>query len=290
VNYTVSHRTAFRYSQAVSVSHQVMHLAPRTSLRQRVSRAAITVDPVPVVRDERVDYFGNTVTYVTIQEPHDELTVTSQFLVEVQPSPGLGFDLSERWEEVADVLEKPREPNAVAASQFAFASPYVSWNGEVRDFALESFPLGTPLLTCVRALTSRIYRDFKYEGNVTDVWTPVQRILAERRGVCQDFAHLEIACLRSLGLSARYVSGYLRTQPAEGRERLIGADASHAWIGVWCPDIGWAEFDPTNNVVPSDEHITVAWGRDYGDVSPINGVIVGGGEHLVSVAVDVSPI
>ena len=290
MNYKVSHRTAFRYAQAVSVSHQVLHLSPRSSRRQRVDDAAIDIEPVPVVRDERVDFFGNTVTYVTIQEPHTELTVTSHFDVEVQRSPGLGFDLSEHWERVAELLVGPVQPDAIAASQFAFASPYVTWDSEVRDFALESFAPDTPLLTAVRALTARIYRDFKYEGNVTDVWTPVQRVLAERRGVCQDFAHLGIACLRSLGLSARYVSGYLRTHPPEGKERLVGADASHAWIGVWCPDVGWVEFDPTNNVVPSDEHVTVAWGRDYGDVSPINGFIVGGGAHSVAVGVDVSPV
>ena len=289
MNYRVNHRTAFRYSQAVSVSHQVLHLSPRSSARQRVSRAAIEFDPVPVVRDERIDFFGNTVTYVTIQEPHDELTVTSRFNVEVQPSPGPGFDLSEHWEHVAERVATPTEADAIVASQFAFASPYVTWDSEVRDFALESFVSDRPLLTSVRALTARIHRDFKYEGNVTDVWTPVQRVLADRRGVCQDFAHLEIACLRSLGLAARYVSGYLRTNPPEGKERLVGADASHAWIGVWCPDVGWVEFDPTNNVVPSDEHVTVAWGRDYGDVSPINGFIVGGGAHAVSVGVDVSP-
>jgi transglutaminase-like putative cysteine protease len=290
VKYHVTHHTAFRYSQAVSVSHQVMHLSPRSTERQRVSRAAIDIEPVPVVRDERTDYFGNTVTYVTIQEPHTELTVTSEFDVDVQPSPGLGFDLSPPWEQVAALLAAPSRPNAIAASQFAFASPYVTWDSEVRDFALESFAAGLPLLTSVRGLTARIHRDFKYEGNVTDVWTPVHRVLAERRGVCQDFAHLEVACLRSLGLAARYSSGYLRTRPAEGKERLVGADASHAWIGVWSPDVGWVEFDPTNNVVPSDEHITVAWGRDYGDVSPINGFIVGGGAHSVSVGVDVSPV
>lgn len=290
MNYDVNHRTTFRYAQSVSVSHQVLHLAPRPSLRQRISRAAITVDPAPIVCDERTDYFGNSVTYVTIQEPHQRLIVSSKFRVEVLTSPGLGFDLSEPWTVVADQLQAPAGTDAIAASQFAFASPYVTWDSEVREYAMGAFDEGTPLLSGVRALTGRIFREFKYEGNVTDVWTPVQRVLEEKRGVCQDFAHLEIACLRSLGLSARYVSGYLRTRAPEGRERLVGADASHAWIAVWCPDVGWVEFDPTNDVVPSEEHITVAWGRDYGDVSPINGFILGGGDHVVSVGVDVSPV
>jgi len=288
--YDVSHRTTFEYAHSVSVSHQVLHLAPRPHARQRVTRESVVVDPTPIVRDERTDYFGNPVTYLTIQEPHQRLSVSSQFRVEVLAAPGPGFDLSPSWERAATVLQMPEGAEAIAASQFVFASPYVTWSGEVREYAIESFSAGTPLLSGVRALTARIFDELEYEGNVTDVWTPVQQVLAERRGVCQDFAHLEIACLRSLGLAARYVSGYLRTHPPEGKEKLVGADASHAWIAVWCPHTGWIEFDPTNDVVPDNEHITVSWGRDYGDVSPINGFIVGGGDHVVSVGVDVRPV
>ena len=169
-----------------------------------------------------------------------------------------------------------------------FDSPYVVGNDDIHEYALQSFTPGRPILAATMDLTSRIFREFQYRGGVSDVSTPVSDVFAMRQGVCQDFAHLEIACLRSLGLAARYVSGYLLTRPPEGKEKLVGSDASHAWVSVFAGDAGWVDFDPTNNVIPGVEHITFAWGRDYGDVSPINGFIVGGGAHQVSVAVDVS--
>jgi transglutaminase-like putative cysteine protease len=181
----------------------------------------------------------------------------------------------------ADVLE---------AYQFAFESPYAATSDAVHAYALESFVPARPILEAAMDLTARIHRDFEYRGGVSDVSTPVADVLSMRQGVCQDFAHLEIACLRSFGLPARYVSGYLLTRPPEGREKLVGSDASHAWLAVWAGADGWVDFDPTNDMIPGVEHITLGWGRDYGDVSPINGFIVGGGAHQLTVAVDVNPV
>jgi transglutaminase-like putative cysteine protease len=173
--------------------------------------------------------------------------------------------------------------------QFAFGSPYIALDREARDYALPSFTAGRPILEAAMDLTSRIFEDFEYQGGVSDVSTPVRQVLKMRKGVCQDFAHLEIACLRSIGLAARYVSGYLLTHPPPGQRKLVGSDASHAWLAVWAGELGWIDLDPTNNAMPDSEHITVAWGRDYGDVSPMNGFIIGGGAHTVTVGVDVAP-
>ena len=190
------------------------------------------------------------------------------------------------WETVHEQLAAYE---ALDAYELVFESPYVVGDDAIRDYALQSFAPGRPILAAAMDLTSRIFREFQYRGGVSDVSTPVRDVFAMRQGVCQDFAHLMIACVRSLGLAARYVSGYLLTRPPEGKEKLVGSDASHAWVSVFAGDAGWVDFDPTNNVIPGVEHITFAWGRDYGDVSPINGFIVGGGTHQVSVAVDVSP-
>ena len=192
------------------------------------------------------------------------------------------------WESLAAVLPDASDADSLDALQYAFQSPFTQ-SHDAHAYAENSFPQGRPVLECAIDLMSRIHREFTYEGGVTDLSTPVDNVLAERRGVCQDFAHLQIACMRSMGLPARYVSGYLRTHPPAGKERRIGADASHAWLAVWSPDHGWVDLDPTNDLLPGDEHITVAWGRDYGDVSPINGMVLGGGEQEVSVAVDVKP-
>ena len=176
------------------------------------------------------------------------------------------------------------------AYEFSFDSPYVAANDEVSEYAKVSFTPGRPILAAAMDLTSRIFHEFEYRGGVSDVSTPVREVFAMRKGVCQDFAHLQIACLRSLGLAARYVSGYLLTHPPEGKEKLVGSDASHAWLSVWSGSAGWIDFDPTNNLIPGVEHITIGWGRDYGDVSPINGFIVGGGAHQITVAVDVNAV
>jgi transglutaminase-like putative cysteine protease len=245
------------------------------------------VAPHPAVDSVGEDYFGNPVEYLTVQEPHRQLVVDAHARVEVRAAAQpLVLEQSKPWEEVRDSLA---DHAALGAYEFAFPSPYVAFDDAIDAYARQSFTPGRPVLSAAMDLTDRIFREFRYRGGVSDVSTPVSDVFAMRQGVCQDFAHLEIACLRSLGLAVRYVSGYLLTHPPEGQQKLVGSDASHAWVSVFAGDAGWVDFDPTNNLIPGVEHITFAWGRDYGDVSPINGLIVGGGAHQVAVAVDVQP-
>lgn len=287
--YDVTHRTTFSYEQTVSVSQHVLHLAPRAHPRQRRIAWSLQTTPTPSARSEATDYFGNPVAYLALQRPHEQLVVEARSRIDVfERDQRLVLDAGPSWEAVSEALRAP-DSAALEAAEFAFFSPHVGGSAEILDYAEESFPPGRPLLAGVMDLTGRIHEQFEYRGGVSDVATPAPDVLAMRKGVCQDFAHLELACLRSLGLPARYVSGYLLTRPPEGQPKLAGSDASHAWISVWSIDRGWVDFDPTNNVIPGVEHITLAWGRDYGDVSPINGFIVGGGVHRVAVAVDVVP-
>jgi transglutaminase-like putative cysteine protease len=290
VKYKIHHRTVYKYTQTVSISHHLLHMTPRSHGRQICSRAFVQVTPLPAVRSETLDYFQNTVTYATIQEPHNTLEIEALSEVEVEAPPPLQLAVTPPWEDVNALFQSISDQATLDAYQFAFASPYVTGIDGARELAEASFTPGRPILEAAMDLTTRIYSDFKYEGGVTDVSTPVAEVIAERRGVCQDFAHVQLACLRSLGLPARYVSGYLLTHPPAGQTKMVGADESHAWIAVWCPGLGWVDFDATNNLIPRDEHITLGWGRDYGDVSPINGFMIGGGKHTVKVSVDVQPL
>ncbi len=287
--YDVCHETRFKYEGSVSISHQLLKLTPRRSSRQSVADSRLSMTPLPIVQRSWTDYFGNEVEFVTVQDPHRELVITNTSQVEVLPGMNIMLDFSPAWEVVAQSMQTPTHAEALGASQFCFESPYVEVHEELRDFALATFEPGRPLLEAAMALTSRIYEEFTYKGGVTDVSTPVRRVLELKAGVCQDFAHFQIACLRAIGLPARYVSGYLMTHPPAGKEKLKGADESHAWLSVWCPELGWVDFDPTNNLIPNLEHFTVGWGRDYGDVSPVSGFIFGGGKHEVDVSVDVIP-
>jgi len=290
VIYQVTHRTKFTYTQPVAISHHALRLTLRTHPRQSCLQSTLVIDPVSSVRSEGKDFFGNPLTHLTIQTPHSALIVEAQTLVDVMKPDPMHVDQSPPWEQAVQQLHGPTDSATLEAQQFMYDSPYITIDDDTYDFVHECFPPGRPILAGVMDLTSRIFREFTYEGGVTDVSTPVNDVLTARKGVCQDFAHLEIAALRSLGLPARYISGYVLTHPPEGKEKLVGADASHAWLSTWCSDLGWVDFDPTNNCIPSDEHITLAWGRDYGDVSPINGFMVGGGHHTPSVSVDVSPV
>jgi transglutaminase-like putative cysteine protease len=290
VLYDVRHQTTFSYEQTVSVAQHVLHLMPREGARQRRVAFLLNVDPQPTRQSAGRDYFGNSIHYLTLQEPHDNLSVESRSRVDVQ-APEIPLDLRQSlpWEQIASPLS-PLSAEALEAQQFAFDSPHVAVDRDLRAFATQSFPADRPILDAAMDLTSRIFNEFEYQGGVSDISTPVRQVLRMRKGVCQDFAHLQIACLRSLGLAARYVSGYLLTHPPEGQPRLVGADASHAWLSLWSGPTGWVDFDPTNDLIPGTEHITVGWGRDYGDVSPINGFIIGGGAHEVNVSVDVTPV
>jgi transglutaminase-like putative cysteine protease len=289
VIYLVSHRTTFTYTQPVAISHHVLRLTPRAHPRQHCLQATLVINPEPSVRSDSKDYFGNPLTHLTIQTPHYQLIIEAKTLMDVTPPASMYLDQSPPWDQVIPHLQGPADTAILDAQQFMYDSPYITVDDATYDFAYDCFPPGRPLLAGVMDLTRRIFQEFTYEGGVTEVSTPVKDVLAARKGVCQDFAHLEIAALRSLGLPARYISGYLLTHPPEGQEKLVGADASHAWISIWSPDLGWVDFDPTNNLMPGDEHITLAWGRDYGDVSPVNGFMIGGGEHDLTVSVDVSP-
>jgi transglutaminase-like putative cysteine protease len=285
--FDVSHQTTYKYSQPVSISHHMFHLSPRTTSRQICHRTALTVSPAPSVNESGNDFFGNPTTFVALQTQHKELVIQSRSVVEVSPPSTPAPTSTTPWDRVYDLVERDRSPLGLQVLQFAYDSPFTTADGEIANYARESFPPGRPVLEAALDLTGRIYREFKYEGGATTVTTTVDEVLRLKHGVCQDFAHLEIACLRAMRVPARYVSGYLLTKAPEGREKLVGADASHAWLSVWCPGYGWVDLDPTNNLIPTDEHVLLAWGRDYGDVSPVNGVIFGGGEHVIDVAVDV---
>jgi len=289
MRYEVRHRTTYRYSQPVSISHHVLRLAPRRCEHQLLHESSIEVSPTPAVRSDALDYFGNPVTYLTIQEQHEQFTIEARSLIDVAAPPPREPSQTTPWDRIFRQLESNPSPDGIATLQFAFDSPYTRATADLAAYARESFAPGRPVLEAAFDLTRRIHRDFRYDSTATDVSTPVDEVFRLRRGVCQDFAHLELACLRALALPARYVSGYLLTRPPPGQQKLIGSDASHAWVSAWCPEAGWVDLDPTNDAFARDEHVTLAWGRDYGDITPINGVIFGGGDHDVEVAVDVTP-
>ncbi len=290
MTYRILHRTTYNYSEPVTVSHHSARVNPRFTAAQSRAQFSLRITPEPAVRKTRTDYFGNRVCFFAIQEIHSRLEVEAVSVVTLTASTPPALTLSPPWTEVAELFRDPVSPEVVDQYQFCFDSPLLRTAPDLADYARGSFPAGTPLLVGVANLNQRIFRDFKYDPVATSVATPLEEVWAKRRGVCQDFAHLAIACLRSLGLPARYVSGYLRTHAPPGKERLVGADASHAWFSVYCPSVGWVDFDPTNNLLSGEEHITVAYGRDYSDVSPVSGIITGGGHHEVRVSVDVEPL
>jgi len=290
MKYKVTHTTIYNYTEAVPICHNEVHLTPRDHRRQTCLAHRLRIRPEPARIDTRVDYFGNHAGSFSIQEGHDRLSVTAYSQVEVAAPDVPDPASTPPWEEIRDRFAIGQPPWWLEARQFVYESPHVPIAEDLRDYAQPSFPAGRSWLAGVLDLTERIFREFKYDPAATTINTPVAKVLRDRRGVCQDFAHLQIACLRSLGLPARYVSGYLLTAPPEGQPRLVGADASHAWVSAFCPEVGWIDFDPTNKQIPTTRHITLAWGRDYSDVCPIKGVLVGGGQHRMRVAVDVVPL
>jgi len=281
------HTTTYLYSEPVSICHTEVHLVPRADRNQHVLEHHLAILPAPEQTFPRRDYFGNDVTYFSIYEPHRTLTITSRGVLEIEESDPLEPSLTPAWEEARgeawwDKAGRDREPRAMREYQFIFASPRIPLGAEFAAYARLSFPPERPLLDAALDLCHRVHQDFEYDQRATTVSTPVADLLHKRRGVCQDFAHFMIACLRSLGLGARYVSGYLRG------ETLIGAEASHAWVSVFCPGIGWLDLDPTNDCQVNGDHLTLAWGRDYSDVPPVKGVSIGGGEHVINVSVHVT--
>ena len=251
-------------------------------------REELEISPVPAMRRERLDDFGNRCTYVEIHEPHNNLRVTSRADVRVAPTAPLPAPASTAWEAVRDAVRAGADADTRGPRLRLRVAPRPALVGRGAQY-LPSFAAGRGIAEGARELTTRIHKDFVYDSRATTIATPVDEVLELRRGVCQDFAHVQIACLRALGLPARYVSGYLVTRPPPGKPRLVGADASHAWLAVFVPSYGWLPLDPTNDLVAGESHITVAWGRDYSDVTPVRGVIMGGGRHDLWVSVDVAP-
>lgn len=292
VRYRVRHETEYTYTASVLLSRQLLRLKPRDCPWQSCEKHRVRVTPEPAEWVEFDDFFHNHVVQFALQTPHEELRVDVESLVNVIPHASqddLDFDLP--WEAVRNQLQTGTGEPVLDPSQFLFASPHVPVGRDLAAFARASFPPKRPILQGVMHLTHRIFEEFKFDPAATTIATPVTTVLKEKRGVCQDFAHLQIACLRSLGLAARYVSGYILTNPPPGQERLIGADASHAWVSVYCPELGWVDVDPTNDLLVDTQHITVAWGRDFSDVSPLRGVILGGGGgHDLEVRVTVMPL
>lgn len=290
LQYRITHVTTYTYSEGVSLCQNVAHLTPREWGHQVCHHTSLEIDPDPAVLEERLDYFGNPATYFTVQELHKALKIVVSHTISVNPPVPPPPKTTAPWEAVRDRLSHDRTVPWLDAYQYSFDSRYATSQPLFAEYAGLSFTPNRPILEAAQDLTRRIHADFLYDPRATTVATPVTEVFENRRGVCQDFAHLQIACLRSLGLAARYVSGYLSTLPPPGRPRLIGADATHAWVSLFCGESGWVDLDPTNNQIPSDRHVLLAWGRDYDDVSPVKGVVLGGGQHAVKVSVDVMPI
>ena len=285
--YEITHVTTYQYVGSVSISHHLLRLAPRGDGKQRVLTHELTVNPAPAVVSEHRDYFGNRAQFLTIEGAHTRLTIRAHSRVAIGaafvPEPGE----TARWEAVRTLCEADHSGPALEAHEFTYGSALAPVRREYGEYAAVSFTRHRPLLDAVLDLTQRIHRDFIFDPAATVVSTPVHEFFTRRRGVCQDFAQFQVACLRSVGLPARYVSGYLETDALPGQAKLRGVDASHAWVAFFCPGIGWIEVDPTNNCLPSLRHIVVAYGRDYADVSPLKGVIMGGQGQALSVSVDV---
>ncbi len=286
----VVHETTYRYSPRVDVAYHLACLMPQSGHLQQVADAELTIEPKPAQQHTSTDAFGNLRTYFALFTPHDVLRVRADSHVVVTPRfDDLDPGASARWDAVARALRYRVKAPFWPATDFLYASPFVPILDELRAYAEPSFPAGQRLVAGAIDLMHRIHTDFTYQPASTSISTPLAEVFAQRKGVCQDYAHVMLGCLRALGLPAAYVSGYLLTQPPPGQPRLLGADASHAWVSVWCPQVGWVDLDPTNDTIVGASHVTLAVGRDFGDVTPLRGVIRGGSEHTLKVAVSVVP-
>lgn len=290
MKFRIRHITEYLYADRVSHCYNLAHIIPRTSLRQKRIKSNVRVQPFATYSAKREDYFGNLAFHFEIQKPHEKLVITSTSEVETEPQrASLNLDIGLTCADARRILTTSNSTDVYLAREFLYESPFIKESPEIREYAKASFIEDRTLLSCIMNLTNRIYTDFTYCPESTTVATPLREVLANKRGVCQDFAHLQIACIRSMGFPAKYVSGYLETLPPPGTEKLVGADESHAWLSVYLPSEGWFEFDPTNNCVAAEQHIITAWGRDYSDVTPLRGVLFGGGKNpVLNISVDVA--
>ena len=288
--YRVTHETAYDYSVKVTSAHQLAHLRPRNTPWQRVAYHQLDIEPIPSERAEGTDYFGNAVVRFMIDAPHELLRVTAESQVEVDAHAPDAAALSPPWENALATPGVWGPQVDLEVEQYRLASPMVPILAQAGAYARESFAPGRPWLEAVLDLTHRIHAEFRYDPKATTVTTQVREVLDHKHGVCQDFAHLMLSCLRTLGLSARYVSGYVLNQAPAGAERLTGADASHAWVAAQCPGLGWVAFDPTNGKLADLEFVTLGWGREFSDISPLSGVVLGGALQKLTVMVTVQPL
>jgi transglutaminase-like putative cysteine protease len=290
MKFRVRHSTRYSYKTPVDLASHVLHIEPRTLAHQRVLSTEISVQPGAARTSTAQDHFGNAVTWLFIDRPHEAFEVTASSFVEVNfPAPPASEE-TPAWETVAEAAAEGG-PGAWEAAEFRFDSPMAAADRDAGHYVAASFPPGRPVLAGLLELNGRIRKDFTFRSGVSSIHTPVSRTMSQRSGVCQDFAHMMIAGLRRVGLPARYVSGYIRTRPPPGGTKRQGSDQSHAWVGCWLgPAHGWVDLDPTNDLVVRDEHVVLSWGRDYGDISPVRGIILGGGRHTLTVGVDLEAV
>jgi transglutaminase-like putative cysteine protease len=286
MHYKIIHTTRYIYNAPVSLCHNIARLIPRSTGKQTCRNTQVIIDPVPDVLNEYEDFFGNKVTYFAVQKEHTSLTVTVHSEIIKSAAPEIAFYSNISWEEVKRSLASTGREYADVL-QYIPETPLTAADGEISAYARQSFHPGRSIFEATQELMRRIFTDFSFQPGFTTITTPLSTVMSARKGVCQDFAHLGIACLRSMGLPARYISGYIETLPPPGTKKLTGVDASHAWFSVFIPGTGWVDFDPTNNQFPGDHHLVIGWGRDYSDITPLKGVIVSSGPHRLSVSVDV---
>lgn len=290
MRYKVTHTTQYKYAARVTNCFNLANLIPKNTHRQKCINSRITVSPKPTHTSQRTDYFGNQSYHFEIQTAHSELVIKAESEIQVQESSAdLRLDLGMNYGDALRFFKQNTSHEVIKAREFILDSPMIKVTEALADYARPSFTLSRPLYSCVTELTRRIYEDFQYTPGFTTIATPLSEVLEHKRGVCQDFAHLEVGCLRAMGIPAKYVSGYMETLPPPGQQKLVGADATHAWVAYFSPNEGWIEFDPTNDLRASNQHIVTAEGRDYYDVTPVKGVIFGGGKGpILSVSVDVA--
>ena len=291
MNYRIIHKTEYKYQEEVTLCHNIARLIPRTTVKQVCRRSDLQIDPQPEIINEYEDFFGNKVVYFGIQKTHAKLTVTvtSEIYKNDQVSMQLPFYGNTSWEDVPQILMQ-QQIEYIDARQYIYETPMTASSDEIRKYASVSYTPRRPLFDATKDLMQRIYSDFKFESGQTSIATPLSEVMQKKKGVCQDFAHIAIACVRSMGLPARYMSGYIETLPPPGKPKLPGADASHAWVALYIPDAGWVEFDVTNNLLVNDKHVRVAVGRDFADIVPLKGIVYSGGGQKMVVSVDVKEL